>query len=109
MLLATSRRRLWDHFIWPSFVSWGVQGCIRVAMCCRRIRTRQPAQALRQRWGFPAEPAEEVLRTHYDRVFATVVKDGQTILDVALSQSETVSGADIQYISSVHLAQVTRY
>ena len=65
-------------------------------------------QALRQRWGFPVETAEEVaLRTHYDRVFATVVKDGQKILDVALSQSETVSGADIQYISSVHLAQVT--
>src|SRR6266446_1360672 len=55
-----------------------------------------------------ADTAEEVaLRTHYDRVFATVVKDGQKILDVALSQSETVSGADIQYISSVHLAQVT--
>jgi hypothetical protein len=65
-------------------------------------------QALRQRWGFPADTAEEVaLRTHYDRVFATVVKDGQKILDVALWQSETVSGTDIQYISSVHLAQVT--
>jgi len=65
-------------------------------------------QALRQRWGFPADTAEEVvLRTHYDRIFTTVVKDGQTILDVALSQSEIISGADIQYISSVHLAQVT--
>jgi hypothetical protein len=72
--------------------------------------TNAPAatQALRQRWGFPADTAEEVaLHTHYDRVFGTVVKDGQKILDVALSQSETVSGADIQYISSVHLAQVT--
>ena len=65
-------------------------------------------QALRQRWGFPVDAAEEVaLRTHYDRVFATVVKGGQKILDVALAQSETVSGADIQYMSSVHLAQVT--
>src|SRR5216683_651832 len=70
--------------------------------------TPAATQALRQRWGFPADTAEEVaLRTHYDRVFATVVKGGQKILDVALSQSETVSGADIQYISSVHLAQVT--
>src|SRR6185295_2279473 len=65
-------------------------------------------QALRQRWGFPADTVEKVtLRTHYDRVFASVVQHGRTILDVALSQSETVSGADIQYISSVHLAQVT--
>jgi len=47
------------------------------------------------------------LRTHYDRVFATVVQGGQKILEAALSQSETVSGADIQYIASVHLAQVT--
>jgi hypothetical protein len=65
-------------------------------------------QTLRQRWGFPADTAEEVaLRTHDDRIFATVVKDGQTILEVALSQPEIISGADIQYISSVHLAQVT--
>ena len=63
---------------------------------------------LRERWGFPVETAEEVvLRTHYDRVFATVIKDQRTILDVALSHSETISGADVQYISSVHLAQVT--
>src|SRR5206468_8018027 len=55
-------------------------------------------QALPQRWGFPADTAQEVaLRMHYDRVFAMVVKDGQKILDMALSQSETVSGADIQY------------
>jgi hypothetical protein len=66
------------------------------------------AMALRQYWGFPVDTAEDVvLRTHYDRVFATVAKDQRTILDVALSHSETVSGADIQYISSVHLAQVT--
>ena len=70
--------------------------------------TPAATQALRQRWGFPADTADEVtLRTHYDRVFATVVQGGQKILEAALSQSETVSGADIQYISSVHLAQVT--
>src|SRR4029450_8674314 len=72
--------------------------------------TNTPAatQALRRRWGFPADAGDELrLRTHYARVFATVVTGGQKILDVALSQSETVSGADIQYISSVHLAQVT--
>jgi hypothetical protein len=64
--------------------------------------------ALRQRWGFPAQTADAVsLRTHYDRVFATVVQGGKTLLDVALSHSETVSGSDIQYISSVHLARVT--
>ncbi len=70
--------------------------------------TPAATQALRQRWGFPADTADEVtLRTHYDRVFATVVQGGQKILEAALSQSETVSGADIQYIASVHLAQVT--
>jgi hypothetical protein len=47
------------------------------------------------------------IRSHYDRVFATVVNHGRTILDIVLSGSEVVSGADIQYISSVHLARVT--
>src|SRR5262245_15912673 len=50
--------------------------------------TNAPAAtaALRQRWGFPADTADAVtLRTHYDRVFATVVKSGRTLLEVALS------------------------
>ncbi len=65
-------------------------------------------QALRQRWGFPADTAAAMsLRTHYDRVFATVTASGKTILDVALSHSEVISGADIQYISSIHLARAT--
>lgn len=65
-------------------------------------------QELQQRWGFPAATAEAItLRTHYDRVFASVRSAGKSILDIAMSHSEVVSGADIQYISSIHLAQVT--
>ena len=63
--------------------------------------------ALRQRWGFPAETADVIrLQTYHDRVSATVVKAGRTLLDVALSHYEGVAGSDINFISSVHLAQV---
>jgi hypothetical protein len=44
---------------------------------------------------------------HHDRIFATVRRDGHTLLDCGLSHYEVVAGTDINYISSVHLAQVT--
>lgn len=70
--------------------------------------TAQATTELRQRWGFPAETADALhLRTHHDRIFATVEKAGHTLLDVALSHYEVVAGTDIAFISSVHLVQVT--
>jgi hypothetical protein len=67
----------------------------------------QATTELRQRWGFPAETADALyLRTHHDRIFATVEKAGRMLLDVALSHYEVVAGTDITFISSVHLAQV---
>ena len=63
---------------------------------------------LRRRWGFPAETADDIrLRVHHDRVFVTVHAERRTILDCALSHYEVVAGTDINYISSVHLAQIT--
>jgi hypothetical protein len=64
--------------------------------------------ALRRRWGFPAATADDIrLRVHHDRIFAAVRQQQRTILDCGLSHYEVVAGADINYISSVHLAQVT--
>jgi hypothetical protein len=63
---------------------------------------------LRRRWGFPAQTAGDIrLRVHHDRIFASVCQDGRTLLDCGLSHYEVVAGTDINYISSVHLAQVT--
>lgn len=62
---------------------------------------------LRRRWGFPAQAADDIsLRVHHDRVFVTVARGGHTLLDCGLSHYEVVGGTDINYVSSVHLAQV---
>ena len=75
-----------------------------------RAFTNQAAATaeLRRRWGFPAATADDIrLRVHHDRIFATVRQQQQIILDCGLSHYEVVAGTDINYISSVHLAQVT--
>jgi hypothetical protein len=68
----------------------------------------QATTELRHRWGFPAKTADAIqLRTHHDRILATVQRAGRTVLEVALSHYEAVAGTDINFIASVHLAQVT--
>lgn len=63
---------------------------------------------LRRRWGFPAQTADDIsLRVHHDRIFVTVARQDHTLLDCGLSHYEVVGGTDINYISSVHLAQVS--
>ena len=62
--------------------------------------------ALRERWGFPARRGEVALRRYYDRVVGAVSVAGETILDVALRDPETISGGDVQYIHSVTLGRV---
>jgi hypothetical protein len=64
------------------------------------------AAELRERWGYPAVPGEVTLRRYHDRVAASVRRDGQTILEVALVDPEIVSGGDLQYIHTVSLARV---
>ena len=68
----------------------------------------EAVRELRQRWGFPVQEADDiVLRVHHDRIFAAVLQAGRPLLDCALSHYEVVAGTDINFISSVHLAQVT--
>lgn len=62
--------------------------------------------ALRGRWGFPVVLGEVTLRRYHDRVAAAVRRGGETILDLALVDPETISGGDVQYIHSVTLARV---
>jgi hypothetical protein len=63
---------------------------------------------LRRRWGFPVETAADIrLRVHHDRIIATVEAGGQSLLHCALTHYEVVAGTDINYISSVHLAQIS--
>ena len=69
--------------------------------------TAAAASALRERWGYPAAPGEIALRRYHDRVAASVRRDGQTILELALIDPEIVSGGDLQYIHGITLAHVS--
>lgn len=68
--------------------------------------TDAAATTLRERWGLPVTAGEIVLRRYHDRVVATVRRGGETVLDVALVDPETISGGDVQYIHSVTLARL---
>jgi hypothetical protein len=67
--------------------------------------TAPAAEALAERWGFPAVPGAVSLRRRHDRVTATVVREGAAILECALVDPEPISGGDVQYIHAVTLAR----
>ena len=61
---------------------------------------------LPRRWGFTLSRADIVLQSRHDRIIGQVVRDGQTILDMALENPEHISGSDVTYLDSLHLARV---
>lgn len=67
------------------------------------------AEELRRRWGFTIGRANLTLQSRHDRVIGQVVRDGQTILDMALENPEQISGAEITYLDSLHLARVSEH
>jgi hypothetical protein len=66
--------------------------------------TVEAATALRERWGLPVVPGKVTFTRRHDRVMATVIRDGVTVLDCELIDPEAISGGDVQYIHSVALA-----
>jgi len=67
--------------------------------------TVEAASALRERWGLPVVPGRVTFTRRHDRVMATVIRDGVTVLDCELIDPEPISGGDVQYIHSVTLAR----
>ena len=58
----------------------------------------------RERWGLPVVPGRVTFTRRHDRVMATVVRDGVTVLDCELIDPEAIAGGDVQYIHSITLA-----
>jgi len=56
------------------------------------------------RWGYPVTPGDVSLTLRHDRVVGRVKVDGRTILHVEQLDRDVISGNDIQYIASMHLA-----
>ena len=64
------------------------------------------AQELRARWGFSVGVAALMLQSRHDRVIGKVVRGEQTILNMELENPEHISGSDVTYLDSLHLARV---
>jgi Acetoacetate decarboxylase (ADC) len=60
---------------------------------------------LASRWGFPVAPGEIHLRALHDRVQASVAAGGKTAFEIEMVDRDFISGADIQYVASMHLAR----
>jgi hypothetical protein len=64
------------------------------------------ARELAQRWGYPTVTGQVYFRVFHDRVVARVTTAaGKSALDMEMIDREPISGTDIQYNSSMHLAR----
>ena len=68
--------------------------------------SEKAASELRARWGFTVGIGTLTLQSRHDRVIGTVARGGQTILNMELENPEQVSGSDVTYLDSLHLARV---
>ena len=60
---------------------------------------------LAQRWGYPVAAGEVSLQFRYERIGARVRVGGSTVLECELIDRDMISGSDIQWVASVHLAR----
>jgi hypothetical protein len=60
---------------------------------------------LARRWGFDAHLGDVRIRRYHDRIAGTVTVDGAEIMRATLVNPEPISGGDIQYVASMHLAR----
>lgn len=72
------------------------------------IDNPEAGEALTRRWGYNCREAEVSLTREYHRIEGFVRVNGTAILEVTLEDPEPISGADIQYVANMHLADVSR-
>ncbi len=60
---------------------------------------------LAARWGYPVAAGAASLTLRHDRVVGKVAVSGKTVLEAELMDRDAISGGDIQYIASMHLAR----
>lgn len=60
---------------------------------------------LAARWGYPTVAGDVKLEIRHDRVVGRVSRDGRPVLECELLDRDMISGNDIQYIASMHLAR----
>ena len=68
--------------------------------------TPEAVDFLRATYGWPVEQADVKLRKRHYQVVGTVIRDGVTLFEGSLDNGEPISGKDILYPASVHLARI---
>jgi hypothetical protein len=68
------------------------------------VDNAEAGRALRDRFGFPAMPAEVRLRPSYSGGFASVSVDGRLVLHMVVGTPFAISGSDVQYTNTMTLA-----
>jgi len=63
------------------------------------------SRELASRWGFPVTTGDVSLVVRHDRVVGKASAGGKTVLEVELIDRDAISGTDVQYIASMHLAR----
>ena len=60
---------------------------------------------LASRWGYPTSHADVKLDVRHDRVVGRAVAGGRPVLECEMVDRDFISGGDIQYIASMHMAR----
>jgi len=68
----------------------------------------EAAATLTDRWGFALKPAEVTLRRGFHDIVSEVTLDGRTILSFSALDPIPLTGAEVLFASSMHLARVRR-
>jgi hypothetical protein len=68
----------------------------------------EAADALQDRWGFALQPGDVSLRRGFHDIVSEVVVDGRTILSFSSVDPLPLTGAEVLFASSMHLARVRR-
>jgi len=69
------------------------------------VDNENAARELGARWGYPVTHGDVSLRQFHDRISGRIRVGGKTVLEIEEIDRESISGNDIQYIASMHLAR----
>lgn len=62
-------------------------------------------EELSKRWGYPVAAGEISLESRHDRIIGVVTAEGRPVLEIELTDRETVTPGDVLYYSSMHLVR----
>ncbi len=65
----------------------------------------QAERELSRRWGYLGAPGKIDLSVRHERIIIAIEDNGKRVLEAEMIDREPVSGSDIQYIASMHLAR----